>query len=376
LRLNLDCQPHMKVLIFINTSWNIYNFRAGMIRSLIGEGYQVHALAPEDPYSNHLIALGCVYHPIEMSNTGSNPVQDLLLMSRLYRVYRKIQPQVVLHYTIKPNIYGSLVAGLLKIPTICTVSGLGTVFLTSSGYNSIAKLLYKWAFRYPGRIYFQNQDDLNLFKHNGLLLRQNYHLIPGSGVDTRRFTPEVDPQSGTPFVFLMMARLIEEKGVLDYLQAAELLRSQGINAIFQLIGARDPHHKRGIDPRLFDSGPITYLGEQEDVRLYLRKAHVVVLPSYREGLSRALLEAAAMGKPIVTSDVPGCREVVKDQINGLLCRPTDPEDLAAKMRAIFLMTDSERLKLGAKGRQLVVENYSEEKVVGIYIKTIGELTTN
>ena len=173
-------------------------------------------MAPEDAYSDHFIALGCIYHPVKMNNTGSNPVQDLLLMHRLYKLYQKISPDLVLHYTIKPNIYGSLVARLLNIPTICTVSGLGTVFLTSSGSNRIAWQLYKLAFRFPVKVFFQNQSDLSEFKDRGLLTRDNYQVIPGSGIDINRFMLSQESNNTSPLIFLMMARLIEEKGVLDY----------------------------------------------------------------------------------------------------------------------------------------------------------------
>jgi glycosyltransferase involved in cell wall biosynthesis len=329
-------------------------------------------MAPEDPYSDYLTAMGCIYHPLKMNNTGSSPGQDLLLLSRLYRLYRNIRPDVVLHYTIKPNIYGTLIAGLLKIPSISTVSGLGTVFLTPNKFNSIARFLYSVAFRYPGRIFFQNESDLKVFKDKGLLRKNNFLVIPGSGIDTLRFKPASAPPL-TPFVFLMMARLIVEKGVNEYLEAARIIQSEGLPVVFQILGSPDPQHQRGIQLEELKSWPVEYLGEAVDVRDYIGNAHVVVLPSYREGLSRSLLEAAAMEKPIVATDVPGCREVVKDQINGLLCKPADAEDLANKMKERVSLTDSQLKEMGAAGRRLVVENFSEERVVGIYLDTIREI---
>ena len=337
------------------------------------DGFQVHALAPEDAYSDHIIALGCIYHPVKMNNTGSNPVQDLLLMHRLYKLYQKISPDLVLHYTIKPNIYGSLVARLLNIPTICTVSGLGTVFLTSSGSNRIAWQLYKLAFRFPVKVFFQNQSDLSEFKDRGLLTRNNYQVIPGSGIDINRFMLSQESNNTSPLVFLMMARLIEEKGVLDFLEASKILRQQGIPVICQLLGAPDPAHKRSIKNGQLADAPIEYLGETDDVRPYIRKSHVFVLPSYREGLSRALLEAAAMGKPIITTDVPGCREVVKDQINGLLCKPADPQDLAKKMHQMYFLDHDKRIAMGMAGRQLVINQFSETRVIDIYLAVIRKL---
>lgn len=363
----------MKVLFFINTSWNIFNFRSGLIRELLRNEHQVHAVAPEDPYSDYLTAMGCVYHPVKMNNTGSNPGQDLLLLKRLYRLYLNIKPDVVLHYTIKPNIYGTMVSRLLNVPSICTVSGLGTVFLTAGKSNSMAELLYRFAFRYPARIFFQNQADLTLFKDKGLLTGSNHQLVPGSGIDVNRFTAEDAPMPPRPFIFLMMARLIEEKGVREFLSAAKILADDGLPVLCQILGAPEPRHKRGISLDDLKNWPVEYLGETNDVRPYIRNAHVVVLPSYREGLSRSLLEAAAMGKPIVTTDVPGCREVVKDQINGLLCKPADPEDLAQKMKLMHLTEDTGLREMGAAGRRLAVENFSETRVIDIYMDTIREV---
>jgi glycosyltransferase involved in cell wall biosynthesis len=189
----------------------------------------------------------------------------------------------------------------------------------------------------------------------------------------RRFTPAGDPPQLPPFIFLMMARLIEEKGIREYLKASKILVTQGLQVSCQILGQPNPDHKRGIYSKEFQEWPVEYMGESDDVRSYIRVAHAVVLPSYREGLSRSLLEAAAMGKPIVATDVPGCREVVKDQINGLLCKPEDAEDLACKMKEMVSLTGSQLKEMGAAGRRLVVENFSEERVVEIYLDAISEI---
>jgi len=362
----------MRILIFINTSWNVYNFRAGLIRALHKRGHQVHAVAPEDAYSIQLTAMGCVYHPVKMRNTGNNPWHDLSLVRQLYRLYRKIDPDLALHYTIKPNIYGTLVAHKLGIPSICTVSGLGTVFLTTGKTNHIAWLLYKLAFRYPKRIFFHNQSDLEIFEQNKLLSHKNYGLVPGSGIDIRRFSGSPSPLA-PPFIFLMTARLIEEKGIRIYLKASEILHSEGLVVKCQLLGPVDPAHKRSISMDEIDRSPVDYLGETHDIRDFISKAHVVVLPSFREGLSRSLLEAAAMEKPIIASAVPGCKEVVKDQINGLLCKPGDPVDLALKMKAMYSFSQAKLREMGTAGRKLVMEQFTEGQVNRFYLDAINEI---
>jgi glycosyltransferase involved in cell wall biosynthesis len=363
----------MKVIIFVNTSWNIYNFRSGLVRALQKSGYEVHALAPEDDYSVRLSAMGCIYHPIRMKNTGGNPLLDLDLIRRIYKLYRNIKPQIILHYTVKPNIYGTMVARWLRIPSISTVSGLGTVFLTSGKTSSIARYLYGSAFKYPQRIFFQNQSDLEIFKDRKLLSKSNYDLIPGSGIDIRRFSPVQTPPKPPPFIFLMMARLIEEKGVREYVKASGMLRKEGLPVCCQLLGAPEPNHKRSIPMGEISMGQVEYLGETADVRTYLNKSHAVVLPSYREGLSKSLLEAAAMGKPIIASDVPGCKEVVKDQINGLLCEPGNAADLRDKMKKLQALSTKQLEEMGKAGRNLVLEHFTEDRVINIYLKAIKKI---
>lgn len=363
----------MRIIIFVNTSWNIYNFRAELIRELRKAGHEIHAVAPEDSYSIHLTAMGCVYHPVQMNNTGNNPWQDLTLIRQVCRLYREINPGVVLHYTIKPNIYGSLVARYLGIPSICTISGLGTVFLTSGKSNNIARLLFKKAFKYPQVIFFQNQSDLEIFRKNGLLRSGNYQVIPGSGIDVRRFTKRRSTPAPPPFVFLLIARLIEEKGVRTFMEASKTLRSEGLAVTCQILGSPDPKHKRGIPLSEIETYPVEYLGETEDVRDFIDRCHVVVLPSFREGLSRSLLEAAAMEKPTIASAVPGCTEVVKDQINGLLCRPGDSSDLSDKMREIQSYSLEKLNDMGAAGRSLVMAQFTVDRVNKHYLDVIREI---
>lgn len=366
----------MKVLIFINTSWNIYNFRAGLIRGLQNKGYEVHVMAPEDSYSVRLTAMGCMYHPISMNNSGSNPLKELVLLGRIYRLYRQVQPRVILHYTIKPNLYGTLAAHWCRIPCINNVSGLGTVFLTDHFNNRIARYLYQWIFRYPQKIYFQNAHDLQQFQKEGLLSQSNFEVIPGSGINTAKFTPLPTP-SRQPFTFLMMARLLEEKGVREYAEAAKILNDKGLQVKCLLLGNREPDHKRGIPSQALDrwikEGYIEYLGEAVDVRPFIGKAHVVVLPSYREGLPKSLLEGASMAKPLIASRVPGCTEVVKEQINGLLCVPKSGKDLAAKMETMYQFSDETLLQLGTSGRDLVKKEFEEQAVVNQYIQCVEHL---
>ena len=362
----------MRIAIFINTAWNIYNFRSGLIRTLQKEGHEIHAIAPEDSYSVRLTAMGCIYHPIRMNNTGNNPWDELSLIHQLFRLYKDLKPQVALHYTIKPNIYGSLVARLLRIPSICTVSGLGTVFLTNSKSNSVARMLYSVAFRYPQRIFFHNTADMEIFKLQHLLKADNYSLVPGSGIDIRRFIRRQSTPETPPFIFLMVSRLIEEKGVREFMKASEILKAQGLELKCQILGPPERNHRRSVSLEELASSSVTYLGETDDVKDFITKSHAIVLPSFREGLSRSLLEAAAMEKPIITCNVPGCTEVVKDQINGLLCTPGDPHDLALKMKEMLSYSKEKLAEMGRAGRKLVEQRYTEDQVNAYYLEVINK----
>ena len=363
----------MKITIVLNTSWNLYNFRLGLIDALSQEGHTVTLIAPEDEYSDKLRELGYQLMTVGMDRRGINPLRDTAFFLELYRIYRAIRPDYTLHFTIKPNIYGTLAASLLGIKSINTVSGLGTVFLKKGLVSRIAQLLYRVTFHLPQNVFFHNQDDYQLFVDRKLMAPHKGAVIPGSGVNVRRFSPGPPGVAGE-FTFLVIARLLYDKGIVEYAEAARSLRASGVNARFQLLGARDPQHQRGIADAVIDrwiaQKTIDYLGTTDDVRPYIQRADVVVLPSYREGLPRTLLEAASLSTPIVTTDTPGCRHVVRDGQNGRLCRVRDAADLADKMHQVMRMSQQQRQAMGRKGREIITERFSEEYVIDRYLWAI------
>ena len=362
----------------LNSSWNVYNFRLSLITSLQKKGYHITVIAPKDAYSEKLITHGCDFEDVPMDSRGINPVRDIVLIWALYKAYKKLRPDVVLHYTVKPNIYGTIAASMLRIPMINNVCGLGTVFLKSGLVSLIATSLYKIAFHFPNKVFFQNEDDLALFIRKKLIRSEITDLIPGSGIDLDKFKPEETPDnqgtSAKPFTFLVISRLIYDKGIMEYVEAINILKEKGINARFQLLGAKDPVHKRGIPLEVIDKwineGLIEYLGTTEDVRPIISNSDCVVLPSYREGMPRTLLEAASFEKPIITTNTPGCRHVVKNHLNGYLCEVRDAHDLAEKMYTIYHKSDEERTNMGKAGRLLVKEKYDEKIVIDRYIHSI------
>lgn len=366
----------MKIAIIINTSWNIYNFRRGLLKHFLKRGDQVVAIAPQDDYSAKLEQMGCVFYDVPMKASGMNPITDSELIFRLFRILKSEKPDVVLTYTIKPNIYGSLVAGMMGIPCICNVSGLGTVFLWKGYVKRIATTLYSFAFRFNSWVFFQNDEDQREFINYVRLRREKTSLLPGSGIDTVHFQPLAKAPNPTT-VFLMISRLLIDKGIYDFIEAACILKRKSIKASFHVIGGLDAEHSRSIRREELDSwiseGLIKYTAHAEDVRQYISESDVVVLPSYREGTPRTLLEAGAMGKAMIATDVPGCRHVVIDGKNGFLCKLKKPNDLASKMLLYMALSDEEKIEMSQNARKSIVDRFDQQLVIDQYSNKIDEL---
>ena len=347
-----------------------------MIRSLLEKGHELIAIAPHDEYSSKLIDFGCKYEKVTMDSRGANPIKDLGLTIELFRIYRRIRPDVILHFTIKPNIYGTFAAKFLRIPVINNVCGLGTVFLNGGIVSIVAKWMYKLAFRYPAKVLFQNDQDRNLFINEKLIKNEVADLVPGSGINPDKFLPVALPQN-KEFTFLLISRLIHDKGIVEYIEAIKILKNRGIQAKFQILGAIDEKHRRGIRSDIIYSwireGLIEYFGRVPDVRKYIKNADCIVLPSYREGTPRTLLEAASMARPIVTTNVAGCNNVVKDNHNGFLCNLKDIMDLADKMEKMMNLSSAQRKEFGLRGRKLVEKMYKEKVVIDKYNELVHKV---
>jgi glycosyltransferase involved in cell wall biosynthesis len=368
---------HRTAVISINASWNIVNFRRGLIAALQDAGFKVVALAPPDDYASRFRGIGVEYHSIDMDKQGVSPLRDLQLMLRYRRILRHIRPDVFLAYTAKPNVYGSLAAHSLGIPVINNVSGLGTAFIRQGMLTRIVSALYRVAFRRSSTVFFQNSEDLDLFVAKKLVRDAQARLLPGSGINLQEFRPPAPiAASRESFAFLLVARLLWDKGVREYVEAARLVRAEEPNARFQLLGFLDVANRTAVARSDVGSwvaeGLIDYLGHADDVRPLIAAADCVVLPSYREGLPRVLLEGAAMGKPLIATDVPGCRQVVDDGRNGFLCTVRDPRSLADAMLKMLRLSDDQWHDMGMAGRQKVEREYDERIAIQRYLIAINE----
>lgn len=364
------------IVLSANSDWNIANFRGGLIRALRDAGYEPVVIAPQDPAADaRMRELGVERIPVTVERSGINPLADLRLLLQYRRLLKRLRPSAYLGYTIKPNIYGSLAAASLGIPSIPNVSGLGTAFIRQGALQQVVKRLYRVGFRRAPVVFFQNDEDRQLFIGRRIVRMDQARALPGSGVDLDRFAPAA-PLEGPP-TFLLVGRLLRDKGVVEFAQASRLLRSKLPGARFQLLGPIDEENRTAISHGELDSwvdeGAVEYLGTTDDVRPFIAAATAVVLPSYREGLPRSLLEASAMARPLIAADVPGCRQVVQDGLNGYLCAVRDPVSLAAAMERMAKLPVLERKTMGQAARQQVQDRFNQEFVVQAYLDVLAGL---
>jgi glycosyltransferase involved in cell wall biosynthesis len=368
----------LHIALVCNTAWAIYTYRQGLLSALTASGARVTVIAPRDRTFEPLAALGCHCIDLPVTSKGTNPVDDLRTLLALFKHYRALKPDVVFHYTIKPNIYGSIAAKLAGVQSVAVTTGLGYVFIQHSRAAQVAKKLYRFAFRFPREVWFLNRDDQAAFVEGKLLVHpERARLLHGEGVDLEQFafTPL---REGAEFRFVLIGRLLWDKGVGEYVEAARQLRERYPRARFQLLGPVGVDNPSAITRDEVAAwereGVIEYLGEAHDVRPFIADADCVVLPSYREGVPRTLMEASAMGRPIVATDVPGCREVVADGVNGLLCEVRNAASLVASLARMLDMSDTERRAMAERGRQKVATEFDERVVVETYKDLVRKIT--
>ncbi len=365
-----------KIAIISNLSWNLYNFRLSLMQAIRDEGYDVIAIAPYDQYSQKLIDEGFTFYDIKIDAQGINPIEDLKTTYQFYKLFKEISPDIICQYTIKPNIYGSLVASMLKIKMINNIAGLGTLFIKEGPLTKVAKLLYKVSQAKANKVFFQNRDDFEFFTSRGIVSADKCDILPGSGVDTNRFKPQYRvPQQKVRF--LLIARMIWEKGIGEYVQAAREIKKSNPHVEFSLLGFLDVENPSAIKKSQMDAwveeGVINYLGVSDKVDEVIQSADCIVLPSYyREGTPKTLLESGSSAKPIITTDSVGCRDVVDHGVNGFICQPRSWEDLREKMEMFLALSDEAKLEMGRQSREKIKREFDEKIVIGKYLDALRE----
>ena len=364
-----------KIAIVSNLSWNLYNFRLSLMYAMKNQGYEVIAIAPYDKYSQKIIDAGFEFYDIKMNAQGMNPIEDIKTTYSFYKLFKEISPDIICQYTIKPNIYGSFVANLLNIKTINNIAGLGTLFIEDNSVTKIAKLLYRVSQSKADKVFFQNREDYTFFIEKGIVDKEKCDILPGSGVDTNRFIPQYRVEQ-KKVRFLLIARMIWEKGIGEYVEVARDIKKRYSNVEFCLLGFLDVQNPSAITQKEMDEwvneGVVNYLGVSDRVDEVIKSADCVVLPSYyREGTPKTLLESGSCGKPIITTDNVGCRDVVDHGVNGYLCKPRSWEDLRDKVEMFLALSPQKRLEMGRESRIKIKREFDESIVINKYLEAIG-----
>ncbi|KRE57716.1 hypothetical protein ASL11_32680 [Paenibacillus sp. Soil750] len=363
------------VALLTNHDDDVYCFRKELIENLIKENYDVLISCPFGEKLELMTGINYIYDDVKIDRRGTNIFTDIKLLLHYYKLLKKYKPDVVLGFTAKPNIYGSLTSSFLKIPYINNVTGLGSVLKKQGTIKKFILFLFKIAFRNSQCIFFQNEENLELAKKQNLI-QGEYQLIPGSGVNTDRFPLQKYPHDSNGIVFNYIGRVLKDKGVDDYFEAAKIIKKKYSDIEFNVIGFIEPtetHYIKVLQQLEMDN-IVIYRGSQMDVRPYIARAHATIHPStYGEGMSNVLLESASSGRPLITTNISGCKETLVDGKTGLMYRAGDVEDLVSKIE-IFLHLDNEtREEMGKNGREKVKREFSRDYVVMSYLEEIERI---
>lgn len=364
-----------KIAFVGNSMQTMYNFRRGVMAELVREGYEVVIIAPKDGDITPLKQAQIRLIPIEMDCKGMNPFADIQLVKTLRKIYKSEQFNFIFHFTIKPVVYGSWAARWVQIPQISVITGLGYTFIRKGWITRIAKLLYRLALKTAYEVWFLNQEDKSLFVEQNIVSPFKARLINGEGVDINKYRSRTE-MTTSPFTFLFIGRVLWDKGVGEYVKAAQVIKKQTPKVQFHILGQLGANNPACVSTQQMEqwerSGAVKYLGETSNVLPYIERASCIVLPSYREGVSRVLLETAAMERPIIASNVPGCREIVIDGYNGFLCEMKDTNSLIACMMHMLSLSQVELTTFGKNGRTHVLQQFDEQKIITLYKHKLQE----
>jgi len=369
----------LKLLLSANTSWYLWNFRASLIKRLLVEGYQIVIMAPPDSKMQDLTAMGCQCISFPVAGKGTNIFREFWLFAKYLYYLTSVKPDVYISFTIKPVLYGGLAARFLGIPTIVTITGLGTVFIRETFLTRLVERIYRYSLLKAERVLFQNQADRTEFVTRNLVNVEQTERVPGSGIDIRQFfyQPPRLRSVEEGMVFLMVARILKDKGIFEFVNAATRIKKMHPATRFILAGSADSDNQTAVSisqvELWHDTGVIEYVGFVENIIRLVGDADCVVLPSYREGLSRSLLEALAVGRPIVTTSVPGCADLVEDRVSGFICAPRNVDDLVMKIEQFIELNMQERENMGLAGRLRAEREFAEGIVLQQYSQIVDRI---
>jgi galacturonosyltransferase len=356
-----------KILILANNDIGLYKFRKELIQELIKK-YEVHISLPDGEFVSQLIEMGCKYIETPISRRGTNPITDLKLQMKYKFMVNKLKPDLALTYTIKPNIYGGFVCRMAHIPYIVNITGLGSAVENGGLMQKITLLLYKMSLRKAACVFFQNKENEEYFNKKEII-RSKYRLIPGSGVNLEHYHLLDYPPDDT-IHFLFIGRVMKEKGIDQFLAAAEYIRRKYPNTVFHILGFCEEAYENKLK-EMQDNGIIQFHGMQSDIREFHKISHCTIHPTYYpEGMSNVLLESAACGRPVITTNRSGCREVVDDGVNGYFINKQDNQDLINKLEKFLGLDYEVKKRMGLAGRVKVENEFDRQIVVNAYIEEV------
>jgi glycosyltransferase involved in cell wall biosynthesis len=370
------------IAIVANTTWNIYNFRLNILRILTEYRYQIIVIAPEDEYKMYQNDFPMVKHiPLKrLKRKGMNLIQELLLCHELFTIFQQEQPDLIINYTIKPNIWGGIAASLLKINYLCVVTGLGYTFLHNGFVYFASKVLYQMAFKRADKVIFENIDDKKLFNTLELVPAHKSLSVKGCGIDTQHFQPMPKTAWHLGFVFCFIGRFLWDKGIGEFIEAAKIVRKKIPTTLFWLVGEPDENNPSRVPNDQIkiweDEQIIVNQGFAKDVRAFIRNSDCIVLPSYREGMPTILAEALAMCKPVITTNVAGCHEMVDMNQNGYIVLVKSADALADAMLKMLALPAAQLAEMGAYGRHKVKEEFDNRLIAGFFLEMVQQSIRN
>lgn len=361
-----------KVIVLTNSINGLYNFRRELIEHLIGQGFNVIISSPNGTKMDYFREIGCKMIETNINRRGTNPICDLKLLIDYYRIITDNRPDVVLTYTIKPNVYGGIICRLLGIPHIANITGLGTALEDKGLLQRLTLSLYKLALKEAKCVFFQNKENMDYMKSNNIGA-ENGKLIPGSGVNLSHFRL-LEYQKLEEINLLYISRIMKEKGIDQYLEAAKSIREKYPQCVFHVIGSCEEQHYLDKLNEYHNKGIIQYHGYQDDVRSFHKISHCTIHPTYYpEGMSNVLLESAACGRPIITTDRSGCREIVDHGINGYLIKRRNSQDLISKIQEFIKLNFDEKREMGLASRQKVEREFDRRIIINAYLEEINSI---
>lgn len=356
------------VLFLVNHDMTVYNIRFELVKALRDRGDRVVISSPMGERIKLLEEIGCEFIETNVERRGTNPITDIGLFLKYVTIVKKVKPDMVFSYTIKPNIYGGMACALVGAPYVATITGLGTAVENGGALQKLTLALYKVALKKAKRVFFENNENRRFFEDKKIALGK-HHTLPGAGVNLTGYQYIEYPNDEiTRFAFI--SRVMKAKGIDEYLQTAEYIKSKYPNTEFNICGFCEEDIYEQKLTKLHSEGIINYRGVVFDIREIHKDSHCTVLPSYHEGMSNVLLESAASGRPVITTDRPGCRETVEDGVSGFICQAENAQDLIAKVEKFLQLSYEEKKEMGIKGREKAEKEFDRNIVVEASIKEI------